>query len=366
MLRSCLLLTALWSCACSPRTDVVAHVVLHDTGPGRSPDAGRTPPEAGAEPDEAGCPGVGDCGAPPLPATCQAQDCATLSSRSDFCAASQPTAAIVGDGCGDDGRLQFRFAVCSCGDLITNSGFEVDALGGTATPASVAINDELRLGPSSTIAGSVYVTGRYGAAGTPRVTDGVVQNAPPFCACAADQLLNVPKLIGERERDNDDAAAMLDPLMLDGFDTVQNLALDCGRYYFDEVNGSAQLSIAARGRVALFIAGDLSVNNNFTLTLTPGSSAVIFVQGNMHVGGRLELGSAADANRVLLVVNGTGTVDLRDALIEGSLYAPRAEIVTRGPLEIRGSLFVNRANFGADAHIHYRPLAAAQTTCGGS
>ena len=77
---------------------------------------------------------------------------------------------------------------------------EVDALGGTDTRASVAINDELRLGPSSTIAGSVYVGGRYGAAGTPRVADGVVQNAPPFCACAADQLLNVPKSLGERRR----------------------------------------------------------------------------------------------------------------------------------------------------------------------
>jgi hypothetical protein len=367
MLRRCWLLFALWLGAlgaCSP-TDVVARVVLRDSGISKPPDAGPMY-EAGAEAGaEAGCPDGPDCGMPPAPGTCPAHGCPSLASRSEFCAPSQPTAALVGDGCGDDGRLQFRFAFCSCGGLTTNSKLEVDALGGTGIPASVAINGDLQLGPETTIAGSLYVTGRYEAAAAPRVTGSIMQKASPQCNCADDQLLNVPQLVGARALDNDNAAAMLNAGMLNGYDAPQNLSLDCGRYYFDEVNGSEPLFIEARGRVGLFIAGNLSVNDNFTLSLTPGSSAEIFVLGNMHVGGRLELGSGTDGNRVTLVVNGTGTVNLRDGLVEGSVYAPHTQIVTRGPLDVRGSVFVNRANFGSEVHLRYLPLTAARTMCGG-
>ena len=367
MVRWCWLLTALWLCACSIREDVVARIVTREPGPTRTPDAG---PKYDASPEpepDAGCPDADGCAEPPEPPPrCAPQGCTSLTTRTDFCAASQPPVALLGDSCGDDGRLQFHFAVCSCSDLITNSSFTVDALGATGTPASIAINDELRLGPDTSIAGAVYVTGRYGATAAPRVSDGVVQNAPARCGCGADQLLNVLPLIAARSLDNDNAAAMLDPSLLNGYDAAQNLSLDCGRYYLDEVNGGDQLTIDARGRVGLFIAGDLSVNNGFKLNLAPGASAVIFVEGNVHVGGRLELGSTGDANRVLLVVNGTGTVDLRDALIQGTLYAPRAELVTRGPFEVRGSLFVNRANLGDDATVHFRPLTTTQSMCSGN
>ena len=341
--------------ACSPRTDIVARHVARDAQV------------------EAGCSDAASCdaavnmncdGGACAPGTCSAAACTSIANTATFCSAAQPASVTLGDGCDAAGHATFRYAVCACGDLITNSSLEIDALDGTAVPASasISINDELRLGPDTNIDGSVYVTGRYGAATPPRLTGSLIQNAEPSCACDATDLLDIPALISARANDNDDALLGLTARTLENFGAERSLTLDCGRYYFDRVAGG-RLAIEARGRIAVFIAGNLALDGGLFLTLQDTARAEIFVGGNVQVSGRLELGTSNDGNRVLLAVHGNGTVNLEDAVLDGTLYAPRAELVTRGPFELHGSLFVNRANFGAPARIHYQPLAAAQTTC---
>jgi hypothetical protein len=363
------------SIGCEPNTDIVARRntlrdAQVDSGPAgcdaadcRDAEVVEPGDDAG-DAGDAGCAPPADCGMP-MPGNCAAQSCRSIATKLDFCAAGQPPTVVLGDSCDAVGRTHFKFAVCTCRGLVTNAGFEVDSLSSTAAAggASVASNDEVRLGPDTSIDGALYVTGMYGAAATPRVAAGVMESAPPACSCDPKLFLDTAALISARSRDNDNAAAQLTATSLNGFNG-STLSLDCGRYYFDRVVGSGLLSIEAKGRVAIFIAGDLGLDDGLTLTLQSGATAEIYVGGNVRVGGRLELSTSNDGNRVLLAVGGTGTIDLaQDALIDGSIYAPRAEIVTRGTLELNGSLFVNRANFAKATRVHYQPIPAPREMC---
>jgi hypothetical protein len=264
------------------------------------------------------------------------------------------------------GFTHFKFAICTCRGLVTNAGFEVDSLDPAAPDgsASIASNGSVQLGPDTTIDGAVYVSGMYSTMAAPRVASGIQQNAEPQCSCDASHFLDVAALISTRAIDNDNALAQLTATRLNGFSSGATLSLDCGRYYFTRVAGSGLLQIEARGRVAIFIAGDLSLDDGFTLTLASGATAEIYVGGNVRVGGELELSTTNDGNRVLFVAGGDGTIDLNsDAVIDGSIYAPLEELVTRGTLELHGSMFVERANFQRATRVHYAPLPAARETC---
>jgi hypothetical protein len=359
--------------ACEPHTDIVAHLTIADA----TPEAGcssaiNCDAAVDAAVDaaidatvDAGCDDAADCGMQPIPNMCAAKSCSSVASRDAFCSAAQSATVVIGDSCDLAGRPGFQFAVCTCDDLITNSGLQVDSLDDNAAPAgaSVAINDELRLGPDASIDGSLYVTGKYGATTAPRVSGAFVQGSSPRCGCDPTRLLDITAMVQARARDNDDASAQLTAASLNGFSAGRRLSLDCGRYYFNRIAGSGQLQIEARGRISVFVAGDVALDDGFSLTLQNGATAEIFVGGNVLVGGRLELSPTNDGNRVLLAVQGTGTIDLADALLDGSLYAPHAHIVTASTLELHGSLFVNRANFGGTTHVRYQPLPAARAMC---
>jgi hypothetical protein len=264
------------------------------------------------------------------------------------------------------GFTHFKFAVCTCRGLVTNAGFQVDSLDPAAPDgsASIASNGAVQLGPDTTVDGAIYVSGMYSAMAEPRAAGGVKQNADPECSCDATHFLDITALITTRAADNDNALAQLTAARLNGFSSGATLSLDCGRYYFTRVAGSGLLQLEARGRVAIFIAGDLSLDDGFTLTLANGATAEIYVGGNVRVGGKLELSTTNAGNRVLLVAGGDGTIDLgSDSVIDGSIYAPREELVTRGTLELHGSLFVERANFQRATSVHYAPLPAAREMC---
>jgi hypothetical protein len=363
--------------ACRPHDDIVAtRIPIRDAqveaGPATGCDSSECRdasdvPDA-AEEEDAGCDAAGaDCGMPPpMRGDCNAQTCGSLSNRTEFCAGARPPSVVLGDTCDMQGFTHFKFAVCTCRGLVTSAGFEVDSLDPNAPSgsASIASNGAVQLGPDTTVDGAIYVSGVYSTMAAPVVASGIQQNAEPQCACDAAHYLDVVSLISTRATDNDNALAQLAATRLNGFSSGATLSLDCGRYYFTRVAGSGNLQIEARGRVAIFIAGDLALDGGFTLTLANGATAEIYVGGNVRVVGKLELSTTNDGNRVLLVAGGDGTIDLdSDAVIDGSIYAPREELVTRGTLELHGSMFVARANFQRATRVHYAPLPPAREMC---
>jgi hypothetical protein len=316
---------------------------------------------------DAGC-DADSCNVPPPP-VCEPLTCSAFDDRAAYCA-TPPAEPLVqfGDGCEPGQAPSFRFAVCSCqGGLVTDTPFELDVLSGAAE-ASLAVNGDLRLGADAKIAGSIYVSGSYSvlAASPPQVTGQIHEGVAPACDCAESRLLDVAGLVAERALDNDNAQAGLEAGALDGFSGARSLTLDCGRYYLTRIAGDGSIALEARGRIAIFIGGNIELNGGLTLTLSEQASAEIYVAGNVRVDARLELGTGNEGNRVLLAVGGDGNIQLNgDAIVEGSLYAPRAALVTRSEtlLELHGALFVRYANLNGTSRVHYQPLGPVSPTC---
>jgi hypothetical protein len=181
--------------------------------------------------------------------------------------------------------------------------------------------------------------------------EGAVSIAPP-CDCSA--VLDVAALVSARASENDNDRLAIDPAALDDFENATDLVLPCGRFYVGRIFGRAPLTIVATGRAALYVEGDLSLTSSLEVRVEDGAELDLFVAGNIVADDTVELGSIETASRVRLYVGGSGTLNLAaGALVAGNLYAPRAEIVTSGPLETFGSVFARRLAASGELSLHY-------------
>lgn len=180
---------------------------------------------------------------------------------------------------------------------------------------------------------------------------GAVAIEPP-CNCASP--FDVGALVARHESVNDNAEIDLSPTALNDYAAGTVLELPCGRYYLDRVYGTGALTIRLSGRTALFIAGDASLQGDFTVELAPGAELDLFVSGNVLAASSFVLGSAEAPSMARLYVGGTGTLQLSGAAVSaGNIYAPRAELVAAGGLELYGSAFVRRVSSTGPIVIHY-------------
>ncbi|MDQ3038060.1 MAG: hypothetical protein M3Y87_37050 [Myxococcota bacterium] len=178
--------------------------------------------------------------------------------------------------------------------------------------------------------------------------------APP-CACDAADLLDVAALVAAHASDNDDTLVGLDPRALDGYVGPSTLVLPCGRLYLERVLGDGDLTLVVTGRTALFIAGDLSFDGRFTVVLDgPGAELDLFIAGDLGVDRVLRLGDELRPARARLYVGGAGSIALSsDGVFGGNLYAPRAELVAAGEVNVYGSAFVRRMSASGPISLHY-------------
>ena len=291
-----------------------------------------------------------ECSNPPL---CEARDCTQLAATSGFCLQTGELVS-VGDSCADDDptKQRFRFAVCSCTDFVTTSTVLIDGPGTTA----IAIDRELRVGSGVTLQADVRVgeTLRSGEANAPDVQGELIEHAAPSCACDPNTLLDVADVVAQHRDDNDNAQLGLDSRKLDGFDQPTDIDIECGRLYLSRIAGARALQLKVHGRVALFVAGNVELDDTLSIEVDDAARLTLLVAGNVRVGGTLDVSSAAGAANVRLVVGGAGTIDLGgQTRVVGALYAPRAELVTRGRFELTGAMFVRRAAPGAELALHY-------------
>ena len=118
--------------------------------------------------------------------------------------------------------------------------------------------------------------------------------------------------------------------------------------------GSGALHFDITGRTALFFAGDLNIPDEFTITVEPGAELDMFIEGHLVSGRRALIGSQENPASVRMYLGGTGSFQLStNSTLWANVYAPRAELITSGPLEIFGSLFLRRLNTASSIGIHY-------------
>lgn len=301
------------------------------------------------------CPAEGQC----VPARCEPPgDIASLCS-----AEAVPSAPLVqvGDRCSDasSGGPDFHYALCSCTDFVSAHPLRVfgpgEADAAVAGPDSVGIGGAFSTGATVEIAGSLQVSGVLTLPGADALTLGgmLVETPSAACNCQDESLLDIAALVRSQATDARALAGGFDPARLEDVSTDSTLELACGRYRVDRIAGPSDLRIRALGRVALFVDGDLALDGGMEVVLEPSASFDLFVAGNVRVGAAWLVGGVEQAGRVRVYVGGDGTVDLAaEASIAGTLYAPRAELVTRGDLDVYGPLFVRRAAPGGELRVH--------------
>ncbi len=201
----------------------------------------------------------------------------------------------------------------------------------------------------------------YGA-----LTEAVV-TVPDPCACASDELVDVTRFINLHVDDNDNLASGLSKSALAGFTGDATLDLPCGRYYLDSIDGSpgAELTIRARGRVVLFVGGNVNLRGPMRMTLDPDAEFDLFVGGLLMSDDAIEFGDVARPSKARLYVGGSGQMNLSgNSVFAGNLYAPQASLALSAQVELFGSLFLRSLTQAAPVTIHYdTDVLAADEGC---
>lgn len=273
-------------------------------------------------------------------------------------------------------------------------------VGGWSSPTGVSVGGDLHLAgrlavPSAEVARDAFIAGGVQADtlrvdGTLTLPSGVdvsvmsatatpvrapVNVAPP-CGCGPADRVDVRRFISSMAAENDNAALGLSADALAGVASPRTLDLPCGRYYLSRIQADAPLTLRATGRVALLVEGDLTVNRSFDIELSaPNAEVDLFIGGNVVSGGALSLAGADAPARARMYVGGAGTINLgAGATFAGNLYAPAAELVAAGPVEVFGALFVGRVSASGGLDLHYDqavlsagndcPLPNSCTQCG--
>ena len=341
----------------------------------------------------------------------------SVGSRQEFCAGSGPPPLVDSSPGGASmcasafAKSAFANALCSCGDVTSTSAISTDVVAGAAGAASVGVNRNLHPGnlavqgdldvfgsgdltgagatvsvagdlraqgtvrdfASVTVGGDAWLTGGISTAGSLAVT-GALQVPPgepvmvggrevygsldhqsfsggPPCDCSGDGFLSVAGVVATYAAQNDDGG--MSTRLLDTVQAPFTRTFVCGRYYLDSISGTAPIHLTAMGRVAFFVAGDLSTSD-FVVDTPSGAEVDLFVAGGLTVSGVFQLGDAAHPGSSRVYVG--KAVDFEGTASFGYLYAPVGN-VTIGSQQATayGAVFANSLNAGADLTVHYDP-----------
>jgi len=260
--------------------------------------------------------------------------------------ASDPTGLTTSAVVTASGELHVQGEVHSGPSL--SVGADAWMASGIQTSGSVTIGGTLHLPQGEPL--SIGGTETIGAI----ATGGFLVSAA--CDCAPQDLVDIAGYVALYRTANDDAAAGIDPKLLENVTSAVSATIPCGRIYFTSIGGTAPIHLTTQGRVAIFVGGNLSTTSDFVVDVPSGSELDLFVEGDVTVGGAFQAGEAANPSKARTYVGGSGTLNLQGAAqMAGNLYAPHAQLVLGGsaPTTLFGSIFAARLNAGADLTIHY-------------
>ena len=216
----------------------------------------------------------------------------------------------------------------------------------------------LHVTPNSTVSSGV----NYGSLDDS--TDFDVQNACTQCG-AADRI-PVSEIVDRHTgADNDNSAVGLSPDAMDGVDDGQVLELPCGEYYLSKMNIDDTATIRVTGRTALYIGGDVEVGSNLTIKPAANAELDVFIDGNVTIDDRVELGDAAYPASTRFYVGGDKGWDFgSQARMAGYIYAVPGGIVADDGIELYGGMYTQNLDAGSDVDIHYdRAILGAGKNC---
>ncbi len=345
----------------------------------------------------------------------------------------------AGECAGEIAEEVFQFALCACEGIEAQSQLSLDAfdstLGGYAEPipggtnlfedGNLGLNSGLQMtaklevlgsaytggggfavGPSSRISKTLYaagtatqanasteigrnafvdgnVVGRFNINGDLTVPAGaqvsnqtenalggqLIRGSIPAsrpCACDPGELLDIAGLTSWAANNNDNrATGAVTSTTWENGEGPNQIVLPCGRYYLSEIDHPGPLNIIAEGRTVLFVDGDMRIGGQLNLQLMPGAEIDLFVAGSLSVQASARFGDENAPSKVRTYVGGADTIALgASTVFGGNLYAPRAEVIFGASAELYGALFARRAQFSGSASVHFdRAVRSAGDSC---
>jgi hypothetical protein len=181
---------------------------------------------------------------------------------------------------------------------------------------------------------------------------------PPPCDCSNP--IQVFSIVSAFKKDNDNAAIGLTGTSLENPPSA--VTLPCGRYYVYGITG-ASVDIVVTGRVALFVDGDLNVDNALRIDLTPDAELDLFVAGSVGIGNMATFGNLSAPARVRLYVGGQALQLGTSVNVGANIYAPYATVTLSSDVEMRGAFFANEFDISGIVTIHYDTSVLAASGC---
>jgi hypothetical protein len=133
---------------------------------------------------------------------------------------------------------------------------------------------------------------------------------------------------------------------------------------------------ALTGRLALFIAGDLTLQGDFASDLTPEAELDVFVSGDLIVPSSVQIGMPARPSAVRLFIAGSAPIELNDRVkLAAQIYAPHVPVRARNPavapgfysIEAYGSILAASFDLPTFFTQHYdRAVADLGERCDGA
>jgi hypothetical protein len=293
------------------------------------------------------------------------------------------TSAGPGGDVGSVGGFDAASAVTVGGDLVVAGGglaagssLEVagdlaisGALGRPSTAATVGGSARigggvdvasLSVGGTLTTPSGAYAGGTIHAAGG-TVTAPVSVASP--CPCDASQAVDVAALVAQYQASNDNATIGLSPAAFDALDLSTTIVLQSGRFYVNQIQSGADLTLRVTGRTALFVGYRVQAGGALAIQLDPSAELDLFVAGSLNLPGTVVLGDPRRPS-ALRIWLGAGSVNVpAGAQIAASFYAPSAGFSITGPLDLYGALVASTVNHSGTLAIHRDVAIAATSDC---
>jgi hypothetical protein len=190
------------------------------------------------------------------------------------------------------------------------------------------------------------------------VTYGTLVSAPvtvPQPCCGPSNQVPIAAIVASAASANDDATAGFADTVLAGGSTVQRLDLQCGNYYFTEINPQDNLTIVAHGHTAIYVQGNVSSSNPIEITLDPGMTLDVFIAGTINASQVVTLGNPNYPALMRVYVGTTGTLVFSQvANIASDFYAMYAHPVSWSQaVTVYGSVYVGDFIGSQVTSIHY-------------
>jgi hypothetical protein len=254
------------------------------------------------------------------------------------------------------------------GDLKTNGDLAVGKM--VLVRRNAWIHGNITAPDGVTIAGKLVQPPGTAAPSGPLLVGGGTQSAEfaitPPCACGRGDDAAIVAAVADARAHNDNAMVPLTPgALVDRHgDPDQAVSLPCGRFYVDEVSGTAPLTLFVQGQAALFVGGDFTAWAGLNVDLAPGAELDIFVAGNFTLGSATTWGDPLRAAALRVYVAGSVASMANATQFAGNLYAPNATVAAQN-IEVFGSIVAGGLRSTDSVAIHFdRAVLTAGASCG--